>query len=204
MIDDLVTKGTDEPYRMFTSRAEFRLCLRSDNADDRLTPLGRKIGLVDDHRWEIFSAKQNDIKRLSTLLSSWPYGTGSCLDLLRRPDFCLEQLRQILPGLAEADFSAEVFEAVRIAARYAGYIERQGRQVERFRKLEGKRIPANFDYASIPHLRAEARERLSAVGPASLGQAARIPGINPADIAVLMIQQKLSAHGEPDRPARAI
>ena len=119
--------------------------------------------------------------------------------MLRRPDFCLEQLRQILPGWAEADFSAEVFEAVRIAARYAGYIERQGRQVERFRKLEGKRIPANFDYASIPHLRAEARERLSAVSPASLGQAARIPGINPADIAVLMIQQKLSGRRPSDR-----
>ncbi|MCK4850262.1 MAG: tRNA uridine-5-carboxymethylaminomethyl(34) synthesis enzyme MnmG [Phycisphaerae bacterium] len=199
MIDDLVTKGTDEPYRMFTSRAEFRLCLRSDNADGRLTPLGRKIGLVDDRRWEIFSAKQKRIKQLTEILSSCRHETGSCLDLLRRPDFRLEELRQILPGLAKADFSAEVFDAVRIAARYAGYIERQGRQVERFRNLEDKRIPANFDYSSIAHLRAEARERLLAVGPASLGQAARIPGINPADIAVLMIQQKVSGHRPSDR-----
>ena len=104
-----------------------------------------------------------------------------------------------MPGLAEADFSAEVLEAVRIAARYAGYIERQGRQIERFKNLEGKRIPADFDYSSITHLRAEARERLLAVGPVSLGQAARIPGVNPADIAVLMIQQKLSGHGPSDR-----
>ena len=193
MIDDLVTKGTDEPYRMFTSRAEFRLCLRSDNADQRLTPLGRKVGLVDENRWQLFTAKQDGIKKLSELLRSCAYRGGTCLDLLRRPDFDHSQLSDLVPGLADGNFSAEVFEAVRIAARYAGYIERQQRQVERFRKLEAKRIPTDFDYASIPGLRTEARERLSSLNPVSLGQAARIPGINPADIAVLMIQQKLSS-----------
>ncbi len=198
MIDDLVTKGTDEPYRMFTSRAEFRLCLRSDNADERLTPLGREIGLVDDHRWEIFTAKRESIKQLSNMLSSSHHAKGNYLNLLRRPDFGLEELKQILPDLAKANFSTEVFDAVQISARYAGYIERQSRQVERFKKLENKRIPADFDYAQIPHLRSEARERLLAVAPASLGQAARIPGINPADIAVLMIQQKLNSHSPPD------
>ena len=204
MIDDLVTKGTDEPYRMFTSRAEFRLCLRSDNADQRLTPLGRDIGLVDDHRWKIFTSKQESIKQLSQMLSSRHHGRGNCLKLLRRPDFGLEDLKQILPDWDLANFSTEVFEAVQIAARYAGYIDRQSRQVERFKKLESKRLPANFDYANTPHLRAEARERLLAVAPASLGQAARIPGINPADIAVLMIQQKISTKSQLDHPSRPI
>lgn len=190
MIDDLVTKGVDEPYRMFTSRAEFRLCLRSDNADQRLTTLGREIGLVDDDRWDTFTAKQNNIKRLSALLGSCRSGGVSCLELLRRPDFDCAELFKLVPSLADEGFSEEVLEALRISARYAGYIERQGKQIERFRNLENQRIPANLDYSKIPGLRIEARERLSAVAPANLGQAARIVGINPADIAVLMIQQK--------------
>ena len=190
MIDDLVTKGTEEPYRMFTSRAEFRLCLRSDNADERLTPLGREVGLVDDNRWEVFRAKQESIARLTDLLGSCRRGGRSGLELLRRPGISFADLAA---ELVQESFSGEVVAAVEIAAKYAGYIERQSRQVERFRKLEDKPLPITLDYSRIVGLRAEARERLSAVSPRSLGQAARVPGINPADIAVLMIRQKATA-----------
>ncbi|NIA08112.1 MAG: tRNA uridine-5-carboxymethylaminomethyl(34) synthesis enzyme MnmG [Actinobacteria bacterium] len=190
MIDDLVTKGTTEPYRMFTSRAEFRLCLRSDNADQRLTPLGRDVGLVDDHRWSVFSAKQRDIEQLTELLSSLRHQGRTCLDLLRNPDVSFAELSSLVPQLAVEVFSAEVLDAVRICARYAGYIDRQQRQVERFRSLEDKHLSATLDYSSVPGLRIEARERLLAVSPTSLGQAARIPGISPADIAVLMVHRK--------------
>ena len=190
MIDDLVTKGTTEPYRMFTSRAEFRLCLRSDNADQRLTPLGRDVGLVDDHRWNVFSAKQRDIESLTKLLASLRHQGRTCLDMLRKPDISFADLLSLVPQLSIDSFSAEVLDAVRISARYAGYIDRQNRQVERFRNLEDQYLPATLDYSTVPGLRIEARERLLAVSPASLGQAARIPGINPADIAVLMIHRK--------------
>ena len=193
MIDDLVTKGTEEPYRMFTSRAEFRLSLRSDNADQRLTPLGREVGLVDDDRWRIFTTKQERIAGLTELLRSSRHQGQTCLDLLRRPDFGLDDLVGAVPGLAKEEFGAEAFDAVQISARYAGYIARQQRQIERFRDLENKPLPAGVDYSRIAGLRNEARQWLSAVAPASLGQAARIPGINPADIAVLMIRQRAHA-----------
>ena len=192
MIDDLVTKGITEPYRMFTSRAEFRLCLRSDNADQRLTPLGRELGLVDEHRWSVFSAKQNDIKRLSELLGSCRFKGQSCLELLRRPNVSFSDLSAAVPELVGQNFSGDVVGAVQIATKYTGYIERQLRQVERFRNLEDKPLPPSLDYGRIPGLRTEARERLLAVAPLSLGQAARIPGINPADIAVLMIHHKVN------------
>ena len=194
MIDDLVTKGTTEPYRMFTSRAEFRLSLRSDNADQRLTPLGRDIGLVDDHRWRVFTTKLNDVNRLTELLNSSHYQGKTCLDLLRKPGVSFADLSSLVPALGLADFSGEVLEAVRISARYAGYIDRQLRQVERFRRLEDKQLPITLDYSRIPGLRSEARERLTAVAPVSLGQAARIPGINPADIAVLMVHDKANGY----------
>lgn len=190
MIDDLVTKGTDEPYRMFTSRAEFRLCLRSDNADERLTPLGREMGLVDDHRWEVFQNKQRGIKRLADLLGRCQCDGRSCLELLRRPGTDFAGLAEEVGELAEEIFAEDVIAAVEISAKYSGYIDRQHRGVQRFRSLEDKPLPTTLDYSSIVGLRAEARERLAAVAPRSLGQAARIPGINPADIAVLMIQQK--------------
>ena len=190
MIDDLVTKGTVEPYRMFTSRAEFRLSLRSDNADQRLTPLGREIGLVDEHRWKVFTTKLNDVNRLTEVLNSSRYQGKTCLDLLRQPGVNFADLSSLAPELGLEDFSSEVLEAVRISARYAGYIERQRRQVERFRSLEDKHLPPTLDYSRIAGLRNEARERLLAVAPVSLGQAARIPGINPADIAVLMVNRK--------------
>jgi tRNA uridine 5-carboxymethylaminomethyl modification enzyme len=190
MIDDLVTKGTTEPYRMFTSRAEFRLCLRSDNADQRLTPLGREVGLVDKNRWNVFFAKQRDMEKLTELLGSLRYQGRTCLDMLRNPDVNFSDLSSLVPQLSVDDFSTEVLDAVHICARYAGYIDRQHRQVERFRNLQDQHLPVSLDYYSIPGLRIEARERLLAVTPTSLGQAARIPGINPTDIAVLMIYRK--------------
>ena len=194
MIDDLVTKGTDEPYRMFTSRAEFRLCLRSDNADERLTPLGRQMGLVDEYRWQVFQNKQRGVRCLTELLKACQINGRSCSELLRRPGTEFSDLAAEVGELAEEDFREDVIAAVEIAAKYSGYIERQQRGVRRFHSLEDKPLPITLDYSSIVGLRAEARERLAAVAPRSFGQAARIPGIHPADIAVLMIQQK--AHSQ--------
>ena len=190
MIDDLVTKGTDEPYRMFTSRAEFRLCLRSDNADERLTPLGRQLGLVDEYRWQVFQNKQRGVRRLTELLKACQINGRTCSELLRRPGTEFSDLAAERGELAEEDFKEDVIAAVEIAAKYSGYIERQQRGVKRFHSLEDRPLPVTLDYSSIVGLRAEARERLATVAPRSLGQAARIPGINPADIAVLMIRQK--------------
>jgi len=193
MIDDLVTKGTIEPYRMFTSRAEYRLLLRSDNADVRLTPVGREIGLVDDDRWGRFRQKREAIGAFRSWAEAHREGGRSFFerlsqmsdeaaagkDWMRSRDFSL-------PGVGDA-LLAEAMVAVRIEAKYGGYILRQQREIERFRRMESLRIPADFNYAAIPHLRHEAREKLSAITPRSLGQAQRISGINPADISVVML-----------------
>ncbi|MFH0981572.1 MAG: tRNA uridine-5-carboxymethylaminomethyl(34) synthesis enzyme MnmG [Planctomycetota bacterium] len=250
MLDDLVTRPPTEPYRMFTSRAEYRLHLRSDNADQRLTPLGREWGLVDDARWERYVAKMEAIRRIQTLCAGRAYEGGRLSDWLRRPEVGVEDVRRILeadstgwkagpttesadlagrkagPTTESADltgrkagptteladlagwkagptteladltgrkagppagFPVAVLQQVLTEAKYAGYLARQQRQIERFRNLEALPIPPDLNYAAIRELRAEAREKFSAVGPRTLGQAGRISGISPADITTLWI-----------------
>ncbi|MDM8005616.1 MAG: tRNA uridine-5-carboxymethylaminomethyl(34) synthesis enzyme MnmG [Phycisphaerae bacterium] len=186
MIDDLVTRPPDEPYRMFTSRAEYRLHLRSDNADARLTPIGRRMGLVDDARWGAFSVKQAAIESLESALRSNRTGGQSLLDLLRRPEIRLADLCRSHIELTD-DMSPVILEAVEIQAKYAGYLEREQRQIERYRHLEARAIPESFDFTAVAELRYEAREKFTRFRPRSLGQAARISGISPADIATLSL-----------------
>jgi tRNA uridine 5-carboxymethylaminomethyl modification enzyme len=196
LIDDLVTRGVDEPYRMFTSRAEYRLLLRHDNADLRLTDLGRRIGLVDDARWRKFEARKAQIEHLGATLSTTRVAGESLYQVLRRPATTWDELVALHPPLADlVDADGNVpdtgaVEQVIIEAKYGGYIDRQAQQVERFRRLEHKPLPPDLDYDAIPQLRAEAREKFRRVRPCSLGQAGRISGINPADIATLLVHLK--------------
>ena len=185
MVDDLVTRGVDEPYRMFTSRAEYRLLLRHDNADRRLTPLGRRLGLVDQNRLERFGAKQTRIDQAVALLKSSRNGHQTLFDRLRRPECGWQDLAEHLPELQQVP--DEVARQVACDAKYAGYIERQSVEIERQQRLAGQRIPEGFDYAGVAHLRAEAREKLSRVRPGDMAQASRISGLTPADLAVLMV-----------------
>jgi tRNA uridine 5-carboxymethylaminomethyl modification enzyme len=187
LIDDLVTKGVDEPYRMFTSRAEYRLLLRHDNADRRLTPIGRRVGLVKDDDWARLNRKELGITELTGALRGRRHENDTLEHWLRRPDCDWPKLRDLDPRLAQWDHRPEVVEQVALEAKYSGYIHRQAQQVERFQRLETKPIPVHFDFAAVPQLRAEAREKLARIRPASLGQASRISGICPADLAVLMI-----------------
>jgi len=186
MIDDLVTRPPDEPYRMFTSRAEYRLELRSDNADMRLTPVGRRIGLVDDNRWARFQAKQMQVRAIEKWLAETRRDGTPLADWLRRPEIRLPDLLREYP-LPLPELSPGALEQAEIRAKYAGYIARQSRQIEHFRQFENIRIPAEIDYHVVPSLRFEARERLAAARPRTLGQAGRIQGISPADLSVLYV-----------------
>jgi tRNA uridine 5-carboxymethylaminomethyl modification enzyme len=200
LIDDLVTKGVDEPYRMFTSRAEYRLLLRHDNADRRLTPIGRRIGLVKDDAWRKLQGKERAIEELSDYLRSRRQGQDTLEKCLRRSEVDWPRLCEIDPALHGWDAPAEAIEQVVLEAKYAGYIERQAVQVERFQRLESRSIPVHFDFQAVPQLRAEAREKLARIRPSSLGQASRISGICPADLAVLLFYLGSSPRPQPPVP----
>lgn len=185
LIDDLITKGTAEPYRMFTSRAEYRLLLRQDNADLRLSELGHAIGLLPDRNHQKFLLKQEAIAKELERLSLTRDGSLSMLQLLRRPEIRYADLPK-----RDETLPNEVIEQVEIAVKYAGYIERQELDVAKFRSMEGKQIPKWLQYSEIPSLRTEARQKLEKIRPATLGQAARISGVSPADISLIMVWMK--------------
>jgi tRNA uridine 5-carboxymethylaminomethyl modification enzyme len=187
LVDDLTTQGAREPYRMFTSRAEYRLLLREDNADARLTPLGRELGLVDEERWRFFSDKQEAVERELARL-------GRGFELLRRPEIDYPALLQKLglPPAAIADerIAEQVELELIVRARYAGYIERQHAEIERAREHESSPLPGDIDYGRVRGLSNEARQRLAEVRPLTLGQASRVPGVTPAAISLLLIHMK--------------
>ncbi len=189
LIDDLVTRGVDEPYRMFTSRAEYRLLLRHDNADRRLTPLGRRVGLVGDEAWDRLQKKERAVAELTEGLRAIRVEQQTLDQWLRRPEVDWPRVQEMAraAGGSAFDAPADVVEQVVLEAKYSGYIHRQAEQVERFQRMESRPIPAHFDFAAVPQLRAEAKEKLGRIRPANLGQAGRISGISPADLAVLLI-----------------
>jgi len=203
MIDDLVTRGVTEPYRMFTSRAEHRLVLRYDNADARLTPLGRQIGLVDDARWERFRAKQRDLAALMDLLKTLKYEGRSLADWLRRPDEDGSRFASAFPQIAELMARRDVWGGALVEIKYAGYIERQARAMEQFKELERLVIPEDINYRQIRHLRYEARERLEAVRPRTVGQASRVSGVQPSDISILLVELAARRRGDAKPPIEA-
>ncbi len=190
MIDDLRTRGIDEPYRMFTSRAEYRLSLRSDNADRRLTQIGKMVGVVDQNRWGRFQKKTADIEKLKAYLETTTCDGTTMWQQLKRPGSELAAKLSDNDYIKNEDFDRSVAEAAVIDAKYEGYLDKQQRLVTYFRNLDKVRIPAELDYAKIEHLRAEAREKLSTFEPETFGQAGRISGITPADITVLQIHMK--------------
>jgi len=192
MIDDLVTKGVDEPYRMFTSRAEHRLLLRSDNADQRLTPVGCEWGLIDDKRRQRFEQKQKQVEAIRDYLQKRTIDGKPLEQLLRQQCRDENWLLEFDKELAQKQFDKTALQQVVNDVRYAGYIQKQQRLIERFRQAEKIKLPENFDYHGVSQLRCEAREKLDTVQPANLGQASRISGITPADITVLMISLKKS------------
>ncbi|MFN3467309.1 MAG: tRNA uridine-5-carboxymethylaminomethyl(34) synthesis enzyme MnmG, partial [Candidatus Brocadiales bacterium] len=187
LIDDLVTKGAPEPYRMFTSRAEYRLILRQDNADRRLMKYGYKFGLISQDQWKSLEEKEALIAWTRAYLQDTLHEGHSLEKLLRKPEVDFARLLAMDPSLRKRDLPSVVKEQVEIEVKYEGYIQRQMAHVEKFKKMESWRLPPWLDYQKIPELRKEARQKLLAIRPASLGQASRISGVSPADISVLMV-----------------
>jgi tRNA uridine 5-carboxymethylaminomethyl modification enzyme len=224
LIDDLVTRGTREPYRMFTSRAEHRLLLREDNADLRLTEFGRELGLVDDERWQVFEAKRRlsdlEVERLekarvhpATVPTEWTERVlqgpmtrdASGFELLRRPEVSYDALLEIVgaPDWTEADdrLPAQVRAQVEVRAKYAGYIERQEDEIERQRRNEETRLPDDLDYTQVAGLSHEVRQKLAESRPATIGLAGRLPGITPAAVSILLVHLKKRGYGAHSRVA---
>ena len=196
LIDDLVTKGVDEPYRMFTSRSEYRLLLRQDNADRRLTPIGRKIGLVSAERWERFENHEAEIVRASEMLVRLRHQGASFEEWLRRPEMTWNDLEAMSEILASMQIAPLAKNQVEIETKYAGYIRRQTADIDKQHKIQVVRIPDTFDFQAVAQLRREAKEKLTRIRPADLGQASRISGITPADLTILLLYLK-----EPERMA---
>ena len=208
LIDDLVTKETSEPYRMMTSRAEYRLLLRQDNADLRLTEIGHDIGLIDDERYSKFLLKKSQIEKEIDRLENTMVGANSTIqkflesknstglktaaslaELIRRPELSYEIIETIDEG--RENFPDDVIEQINITIKYKGYIDRQNQQVHQFKKLECRKLPEDIDYEQINNLRLEARQKLSKIRPENIGQASRISGVSPADISVLLVYLKM-------------
>jgi tRNA uridine 5-carboxymethylaminomethyl modification enzyme len=221
MIDDLISKDLREPYRVLTSRSEYRLVLRGDNADRRLTPLGRELGLIDERRWAIYTAKQQAIEaekqRLESvrLKGSDPAaaaveaqtqapikGSITLADLLRRSGFHSSDLVRL--GLAPVELPSDVREGAEIDIKYSGYLARQQQQIDQVKKQEHRALPADVDYATIATLSKEAREKLNSIQPLSLGQAARIPGVSPADVTALLLWLELRKRQTSSSQQRAV
>ena len=205
MIDDLVTKGTLEPYRLLTSRAEYRLILRHDNADMRLTPIGREVGLVDDERWRIFEIKKNQFDSELTRLSKEKLkpiketnekiqalgfkpltDAMTAKEFMRRPEIDYATATQFV-GPAAEDLDAKIIELLETEIKYEGYINKALDQVAKMKRMEEKRIPKNIDWDAIDSIATEARQKFKKINPETIGQASRISGVNPADISILMV-----------------
>ena len=212
MVDDLITLGTQEPYRMFTSRAEYRLTLREDNADTRLTEIGRSLGLIDDNRWRAFNEKRETIEReQQRLVSTWIQPDSNAAeklnpklkkplsreynlaDLLKRPELSLDD---IYTATEAQSIDQQAKEQIEITAKYAGYIDRQQGDINRLRRHEQTKIPADFDFNSVSGLSNEVKQKLTDALPESLGRAGRVPGVTPAAISLLLVHLKKMGHLE--------